>query len=51
MGGWPASDEPGTPAQEKKRRKMKYLDSYCENLNDKVRQGKVDRIICMPRKN
>ena len=41
----PASDEPGTPAQEKKRRKMKYLDSYCENLNDKVRQGKVDRII------
>ena len=24
---------------------MKYLDSYCENLNDKVRQGKVDRII------
>ena len=40
-----ASDEPGTPAQEKKRRKMKYLDSYCENLNDKVRQGKVDRII------
>ena len=41
----PASDEPGAPAQEKKRRKMKYLDSYCENLNDKVRQGKVDRII------
>ena len=41
----PASGEPGTPAQEKKRRKMKYLDSYCENLNDKVRQGKVDRII------
>ena len=41
----PASDEPAAPAQEKKRRKMKYLDSYCENLNDKVRQGKVDRII------
>lgn len=41
----PASDEPGAPAQEKKRRKMKYLDSYCENINDKVRQGKVDRII------
>ena len=41
----PASDEPSAPAQEKKRRKMKYLDSYCENLNDKVQQGKVDRII------
>ena len=37
--------ESDTPVQEKKRRKMKYLDSYCENLNDKVRQGKVDRII------
>ena len=41
----PAPDEPETPSQEKKRRKMKYLDNYCENLNDKVRQGKVDRII------
>lgn len=37
--------ESDTPVQEKKRRKMKYLDSYCENLNNKVRQGKVDRII------
>lgn len=37
--------ESDTPVQEKRRRKMKYLDSYCENLNDKVRQGKVDRII------
>ena len=37
--------ESDTPVQEKKRRKMKYLDSYCENLNDKARQGKVDRII------
>ena len=34
-----------TPAPEKKRKKYKYLDSYCENLNDKVKNGKVDRIV------
>ena len=33
------------PAPEKKRKKYKYLDSYCENLNDKVKNGKVDRIV------
>ncbi len=37
--------EPGTADKKPDRKKLKYLDSYCENLNDKVREGKVDRII------
>ena len=37
--------EPDEPDRKPGRKKYKYLDSYCENLCDKVREGKVDRII------
>ena len=34
-----------TPEQPEKEQKRKFLDGFCINLSERVRQGKVDRII------
>ena len=45
----PAKDPPPQerkPREEKKRRgKRKFLDNFCENLTEKAKNGKIDRIV------
>ena len=45
----PAKDTPPQerkPREEKKRRgKRKFLDNFCENLTEKAKNGKIDRIV------
>ena len=44
----PRDDGAGAQTQQKKkdkREKRKYLDTYCENLTEKAKEGKLDRII------
>ena len=39
------SDSKGAKQSEPARKKRKFLDGYCENLTEKAKQGKIDRIV------
>ena len=41
----PGDEEKKNPREKEKGKKRKMLDGYCENLTEKARAGKVDRII------
>jgi ATP-dependent Clp protease ATP-binding subunit ClpA len=38
-------DEPAPAKKDGKRKKLKFLDNYCENLTQKARDGRVDNLI------
>ena len=41
----PPQPPKGAPQDPKQKKKYKFLDTYCVDLNEKARQGKLDRII------
>ena len=40
-----SSSQQGTKDKDKKQKKLKFLNSYCTNLTEKAREGKLDNIV------